>query len=249
MADMLKNIKVIEYDSIGSTNAEAKRYAISCEDFEPVLFAARAQSAGRGRLGRSFLSREGKGIYMSLLYFTDKALCDAISVTTAAAAFTAQAIETAIGAEMKIKWVNDIYNEHGKVAGILTETVMASGKNAIVVGIGINTGASDFPKELQGIASSIGEIDEVQRQAIIESIVNSLLWHAKDPTNTEYMTEYRQRFMLTDADIELLSMGERVGVGKVLGVSDDGGLIFLGDGEREPRIIRTGEVSVRKIQA
>ena len=170
MADMLKNIKVIEYDSIGSTNAEAKRYAISCEDFEPVLFAARAQSAGRGRLGRSFLSREGKGIYMSLLYFTDKALCDAISVTTAAAAFTAQAIETAIGAEMKIKWVNDIYNEHGKVAGILTETVMASGKNAIVVGIGINTGASDFPKELQGIASSIGEIDEVQRQAIIEFV-------------------------------------------------------------------------------
>ena len=82
---MANDFKIIEYDTVGSTNAEAKVYAARAEGFSPVLFVAREQSAGRGRLGRSFLSRRGQGIYMSLLYFTDDALSDAISVTIAVA--------------------------------------------------------------------------------------------------------------------------------------------------------------------
>ncbi len=241
----MHKIRVIEYDSIGSTNAEAKKYAAEADEHIPVLFIAKAQSAGRGRLGRSFLSRDGQGIYMSLLYFTDKKLCDAISVTTAAAVFTAMAIERAICRKMKIKWVNDIYNEYGKVAGILTETVSLNGKNAIIVGIGINIGDGDFPDDLKAIASSIGEIDEAQRQAIVDDIVEALLIHADAPTDTGYMDEYRKRFMLKGAHVELLCAGECVGEGEILGVSDDGGLIFLRDGKEDCEIIRTGEVSVR----
>ncbi len=242
----MHKIKVIEFESVGSTNAEAKKYAAESVECSPVLFVARHQSAGRGRLGRSFLSRRGQGIYMSLLYFTDKRLGDAVSVTTAAAVFAAKAIERVVRKEMKIKWVNDIYNENGKVAGILTETAVSSEKNAIIVGIGINIGDDEFPDELKGIASSIGEIDEAQRQAIIDDIVEALLAHADDPTDTGYMTEYRKRFMLNGAHVELFCAGECVGEGKVLGVSDDGGLIFIRDGNEDHEIIRTGEVSVRK---
>ena len=92
---MRENLKIIEYDSIGSTNSEAKKYALSCDARDPVLFIAREQSAGRGRLGRSFLSRHGRGIYMSLLYFTDERLSDAISVTSATAVVVASEIENA----------------------------------------------------------------------------------------------------------------------------------------------------------
>ena len=242
---MQNGLKIIKYDCIGSTNAEAKRYAAESDSREPVLFLAKEQSAGRGRLGRSFYSRLSGGIYMSLLYFTDSPLADAVSVTTAAAVFVAEAIEGVAGKKMKIKWVNDIYNEHGKVAGILAETLSVGDKTAVVIGIGINTGKDDFPEELHGIASSIGEVDEAARERIVLAIAESLLAHAKNPSDIGYMAGYRQRFMLEGVTVDLLSAGEIIAHGKVLGVSDDGGLVFLKEGESASEIIRTGEVSVR----
>lgn len=242
---MRQSVRIIKYECIGSTNAEAKRYAVENGSREPVLFLAREQSAGRGRLGRDFVSRRDGGIYMSLLYFTDSALSDAISVTTAAAVFVARAIEGATGEEMKIKWVNDVYNSRGKVAGILTETVSVGEYTAVVVGIGINTGKEDFPEEICGIAASIGEIDEGRREHIIGSVTGSLLAHAKKPEGREYMTEYRKRFMLMGVEVALLRAGNIIARGRAEGVTDDGGLILLKEGESKPEIIRTGEVSVR----
>ncbi len=242
---MLNNIKIFEYELIGSTNAEAKKYAASSESREPVLFVAREQSAGRGRLGRSFLSRGGKGIYMSLLYFTREPICDAINVTTAAAVAVARAIEETVGGEMRIKWVNDIYNSGGKAAGILTETVNAGDANAIIVGIGINTGECDFPDELSNIASSIGEVSEEQRIALIERISEGLLCHAEAPCDLTYMEEYRSRSCVIGCEGDIISAGEILGHGRVLDISDDGGLVFLFDGEGAPRTVRSGEISLR----
>ena len=239
---MLEDIKVIEYECIGSTNAEAKKYAAEAESFEPVLFLAREQSAGRGRLGRSFLSRRGRGIYMSLLYFTDDALTDAVLVTTRAAAVVADAIEKVTGVPAKIKWVNDIYNSRGKVAGILAESVFCGEKRAVIVGIGINIGEDDFPPELASIASSIGCVSEKQREKIICLITRGLL----EPESVDHMDEYRRRFMLWGERVELFSAGESLGCGIVLGVDDNGGLILLREGKTDAEIIRTGEVSVRK---
>lgn len=238
---MLGNIKVIEYECIGSTNAEAKEYATCAENFEPVLFIAHEQSAGRGRLGRSFLSRKGRGIYMSLLYFTENSLADAVSVTTRAAVVVARAIEDITGNPMRIKWVNDIYNSRGKVAGILAESLSAGDRRAVIVGIGINIGEDDFSSELASIASSIGEISEEQKKEIVFRIAEGLL-----DGDSDIMDEYRKRFMLGGERVELFSAGESLGCGRVLGVSDDGGLIFLRDGNAEAEIIKTGEVSVRK---
>ena len=242
---MQDKLKIIEYECIGSTNAEAKKYAAAAEERTPVLFLAREQSAGRGRLGRSFYSSLSGGIYMSLLYFTEDSLSDAVSVTTAAAVFTAMAIEKVTGKPMKIKWVNDVYNARGKVSGILTETLSVGDSTAVVVGIGINTGEDSFPPELCGIAASIGEITENQRAEVVDLITDALLAHAKNPQSREYMTEYRKRFMLCGREVELLSAGEVIARGLVEGVSDDGGLIFRRAGSDETETIHTGEVSVR----
>ena len=239
---MLGNIKVIEYECTGSTNADAKEYAARTESFEPVLFVAREQSAGRGRLGRSFLSRRGKGIYMSLLYFTEDDLSDAVSVTTRAAVVVARAVEEVVKSPMRIKWVNDVYNSKGKVAGILAESLSVKARRAVIVGVGINIGEDDFPEELASIASSVGQVSEEQRNAIISLIARGLL----DKTDSDYMSEYRKRFMLCGERVELFSAGESLGCGTVMGVDDGGGLIFLRDGKHETEIIRTGEVSVRK---
>ena len=241
----MENVKIIRYESIDSTNLEAKKYAAQNDSRTPVLFIAREQSAGRGRLGRSFCSRRDGGIYMSLLYFTEHALLDAVSITTAAAVCVARAIEGATGEKMKIKWVNDIYNARGKVAGILAETLSVGNQTAVIVGIGINVGKEDFPLELRGIASSIGVIDDTAKEGIIYSIAEALLAHAKEPTSREYMADYRERFMLAGAEVNLLRADEIIARGRVEGVTDDGGLIFLRLGAAEPEIIHTGEVSVR----
>jgi len=239
------NIKI--FDVIDSTNSEAKRTALShgsqCS-FEPTLLIAKAQTLGRGRMGRRFVSDLG-GIYMSLVYVTENPLSDAVSITTAAAAVVAEAIESVVGAPMKIKWVNDIYNDRGKVAGILAETVSVGECTAVIVGIGINSGASDFPEEIQSIASSIGELDG-KEGLLIAKIADGLLSCAQNPRDRSYMTAYRERFMLAGKTVDLIIGGERMGSGRVVGVDDNGGLLLLPDGQNETVTIQSGEVSVRE---
>lgn len=242
---MMENeIDVRIFDLVDSTNSEAKRCA---EDSlrSPVLFVAREQSQGRGRMGRSFLSRRAMGIFMSLLYFTDKPMCDAVSVTTAAAAIVAKEIESVSGNPMKIKWVNDIYNDRGKVCGILTETLPVGGGFAVIVGIGINIGDDTFPEELKNIASSIGDIGG-NEDGLIAKITDALLFHSRFPEDRSYMAEYRKRFMLEGEQVDFLQNGEKVGSGRVVGVDDDGSLIYVPDGKNEAVALRSGEVSVRK---
>lgn len=241
-------VEVFCFDCIPSTNLEAKSYATLKKNGEkaaPALFIASEQSAGRGRLGRSFLSRRDRGIYMSLLYFTDEALSDAVTITTAAAVVVASCLERASGEKMMIKWVNDIYSKQGKVAGILTETVSTEIGQAVIVGIGINLGENDFPDDLKGIAASVPELGFERECELIARICDNLLEQSLDCRNRGYMEEYRRRMLFVGEETELLRCGERVGHGKVLGVDDDGGLVFLPQGETKPIVVHTGEISVR----
>ena len=248
---MTHSAEVFVFEEIDSTNSEAKRRAVFAAEngnFSPILILAKSQSAGRGRMGRSFLSRADSGIYMSLLYFTDKPLSDAVSVTTAAAAFVAEEIERVTDSPMKIKWVNDVYSDRGKVAGILVESVPVSSEICgVIVGIGINTGEDDFPEELQGIAASIGNVCG-KEEKMVASIADRLLAHADAPDNRDYMDAYRKRFMLSGERVCLIRCGEDVDEGTVIGVDDDGGLLFIPDRGSEAITIRSGEVSVRKIK-
>ena len=236
------------FDLIDSTNAEAKRRALSLADngeFKPRLFLAKEQSAGRGRMGRAFLSRGGRGLYFSLLYFTDKPLQDAVSVTTAAAAVVSLAIERATGNSMRIKWVNDIYNDRGKVCGILAESLpVCGGRVAMIVGVGINVGEDDFPDDLKNIASAVGDVSG-RENALIADIVKGLLSHANDPEDRGFMKDYRKRFMLEGEKVDLLQAGEIICSGTVVGVDDDGGLLLLQSDKSEVLTVRSGEISVR----
>ena len=237
----VEQIKVRAYEIIDSTNNEAKRYAASATDRTPVLFVAKEQSAGRGRVGRSFVSRCNMGIYMTLLYFVDT-VSDTVSVTTHAAVAVATSIERVAGKPMKVKWVNDIFDECGKVSGILVEGQMTSLGYAVAVGIGINTGAGDFPEELKNIASSIGDIGS-SAKTLVALIVKKLLDHANAPANKSYMDDYRARFMLSGKDVVLSMADGEDKPGRVVGVDDEGGLIIDTSSGRE--VIKSGSVSVR----
>ena len=240
---------VFVYDSIDSTNTEAKRQTSELfrdGRLEPRVLVARQQTAGRGRLGRSFYSPDQKGIYMSYLYFTDRPMKDTVSVTTGAAVAVAEAIERFVDRKMRIKWVNDIYDERGKVCGILAEAVSVAPYTAVIIGVGINIGEGEFPEELRGIASSIGSV-EGRESELVAAIVDGLAKIAED-TDHRYMEGYRERFMLEGVEVDLIRADEIVAHGRVLGVDDEGELVFLPDGENETAIIRSGEISVRNFK-
>lgn len=151
-------------DTIDSTSTAARRAAESDRTagrVPPVtLFCARAQTAGRGRLGRDFFSPSGTGLYMTLLVPTSLPLSDAVGVTAGAAVAAAKVVEDLTGLTPGIKWVNDLYLGGRKVAGILTEAVSpltAGQPTCLLVGIGLNLTTQTFPDGLRAPAASLSD--------------------------------------------------------------------------------------------
>ena len=104
----LKSREIRVFPCLPSTNQEAKRMALeSAEQGSAVL--AEEQSAGRGRLGRSFFSPRGNGLYMSVILRPKADVSNAVLITTAAAVGVCRAIDMVTGRHPQIKWVNDLY--------------------------------------------------------------------------------------------------------------------------------------------
>lgn len=101
-------IKLNAFETLDSTNTYLKKLAAEGAS-EGTVVIANAQTAGRGRMGRSFASAQGLGIYMSLLLRPDCAASCAQSLTANTAAAVCMAIETVSGVKPEIKWVNDLY--------------------------------------------------------------------------------------------------------------------------------------------
>ncbi len=240
----LSGTDIYWYGVTSSTNTTARK-----KFFEgartPFLVIADRQTFGRGRMGRKFYSRRG-GIYMSFAFKSDS-LCNAVSVTTAAAAAVTKALYESCEGDFQIKWVNDIYQNGKKVCGILTEAIsVGTNESFIIVGIGINTGKTSFPKEIRDIAGSVTL--KSSKEELIAKITSLLREFSENTQNRSYMDFYREHFMLSGKYVTAISEGESV-CGKVIGVDDDGALLLLRDGESGPIRIFSGEVSIRNINA
>ncbi len=154
-----KQCQIAVFPCLSSTNTTTKQMAVQGEK-EGLVVIAERQSAGRGRMNRSFFSPDGTGLYMSLLVRRTMPAADAVRLTTAAAVATAQAIEAVSGRDTQIKWVNDVYLDGKKVCGILTEGSLIPGTAMLdyaVIGIGVNIAPpkQGFPPEIADIATAI----------------------------------------------------------------------------------------------
>ena len=147
--------RVAFFSSVGSTNDVASSLAAS-GDAEGVVVCADEQTAGRGRRGRSWLSPPGGGLYVSVVWTPARARTDrdrAATLTTLAAGVAlAEAIESAMGLRVDLKWPNDLYLARRKLAGILAE---GAANDAVILGYGINIGPMAFPPELADRATSL----------------------------------------------------------------------------------------------
>jgi BirA family biotin operon repressor/biotin-[acetyl-CoA-carboxylase] ligase len=112
----LKSAQIELFEEISSTNTYLKEKGAEREEMS-VAVASR-QTAGKGRLGRSFYSPQESGVYFSVLLKPTLAIDKAILITTAAAVAVTRALELLGQKNAKIKWVNDIYVNNKKVCGI-----------------------------------------------------------------------------------------------------------------------------------
>lgn len=241
LGDAFSQLHIRAFEEIDSTNTEAKRMAADGFD-GTALITARAQSAGRGRMGRSFYSPEGTGAYFSLLYTPRYSLSDAVRITSATAVATMRAIRNLTGKQTGIKWVNDLYFCDKKVCGILAESIVSEGKIQIILGIGINLCTEDFPQEIASVAGSL-DASELTPECLIAEVVKELAPYLSDAENDSWLEDYRRHSIALGRPIYWLRDGVRHD-GVALEINDAGALIALrNDGTHE--ILSTGEITVR----
>ncbi|MGE5174963.1 MAG: biotin--[acetyl-CoA-carboxylase] ligase [Hyphomicrobiales bacterium] len=152
-----RGVPVEYHDALGSTNDEALRRAAEGAP-EGLVVVAAEQTAGRGRLGRSWWGRTGDSLLFSLLLRPDVPVARFPLFGIAMAAAVAEAGGEAAGATLRVKWPNDVLHGTRKLCGILAESrPNGDGRAALVIGVGINVGqrAEDFPEELRDRATSL----------------------------------------------------------------------------------------------
>ena len=213
---------------------------------EGTVLIADSQTAGRGRLGRSFSSPGGEGIYLSMLLKAESETL--MTLTPRAAVAVCRAIESLCAVRCGIKWVNDVLINERKICGILTEFDAESG--FVIIGVGINVNNREFPPEIENVASSIllrtGE--RLSRSALAAAVIRELD-RACASRNTDLsgcLREYRDRCVNVGRRCFILRGQEKTPV-QVLGVNDDFTLSVLhSDGRTQA--LSAGEVSLRGIE-
>ena len=235
--------------SVGSTNTLCNEKAKSGEA-EGYVAVAGAQTAGRGRRGRSFYSPAGTGIYMSLLLRPHGLTGDQVlGLTTMAAVAVSESIEALSDKKAEIKWVNDIFVDGKKVCGILSEAmyeVPSGALQCVIVGIGINAYAPEagFPPEIAETAGCVFDKPEVDlKNSLVAEVLNRFMKYYDDPKSDAVYDEYRTRSMVIDKDIKVLKKDATLKA-HVLDIDRNCGLVVrYPDGTEE--VLNSGEISIR----
>lgn len=268
LGECREGVRVCLFDSIPSTNTEAKERAAAAAEggipFPATLLAAREQTGGRGRLGRSFYSPPDSGLYMTLaLPLPPGMTADHLArVTPLAAVAARRAIAAVTGRRTQIKWVNDLYLGGRKVCGILTELAAPSPDvRVLVVGWGINLTTQHFPEGLRAPAGSLADPFPDAPPAVIDAgilcgrVARELMVLFEEMRQSgsipaDALADYRAHAYLTGKRVLCTWGGDadttaaRI-TATVEGIADDFSLILRKDnGER--MVMGSGEVSVRE---
>jgi BirA family transcriptional regulator, biotin operon repressor / biotin---[acetyl-CoA-carboxylase] ligase len=147
--------KIVHYFRTDSTNSDALALAAKGAPHGTVVLAEE-QTAGRGRLGRTWYSEKSKGIYCSIILRPPLAPAAAPSLSLMAGLAAQVAVSSSTGLPADIRWPNDLLINTRKVCGILTEmSAEVDRLHAVVIGLGINVNHSEMPAELKPIATSL----------------------------------------------------------------------------------------------
>lgn len=249
-------------ETVDSTNTFAKNLP---QTTSPQLVVSDCQTGGRGRLGRSFSSPSGKGLYLSMAFSPNMDFKKAMLFTSIAALATVNAIQQVTGLRCTIKWVNDVFLGEKKVCGILTEAEsnLESGNiDRIIVGIGVNCFERDFPEDIKETAGYLqNPPKDFDRNHLAAAIVNEFRSLSLEFDQAKIVSLYRSRSNVLGQQILVYNPALAKEIGRndsrlndpirarAVDIDENGGLIIeLLEGRltREMRTLSTGEVTIRK---
>ena len=239
------------YDTIDSTNTKAKELA-RCGAAHGTVVAAQHQSAGRGRLGRSFCSDAGMGVYLSVILRPACKPEQLMHLTCAAAVAACNAVEAVTTLRPNIKWINDLIIGTKKLGGILTELSVepATGlTDYAIIGIGINCGQEpkDFPAELIPMATSLKMATgkKIPPAQLAGELICQL--YAMDQQllteKAAIMQTYKANCITLGQDV-MLNCADTVHYAKAIDLDESGALLVqFPDGST--KWVQSGEASIR----
>ncbi|MFC4652391.1 biotin--[acetyl-CoA-carboxylase] ligase [Lactococcus nasutitermitis] len=237
------NIYVFKETS--STQDLAKQFLSKHPVDKPVIFIANQQSQGYGRRGRLFYSPAETGLYFSvILPNPTNDLFQAGLLTTSMSVVISRVLEEFYPEkDFQLKWVNDIYLETRKVAGIITEAVLdleSNSATSFIMGVGINLATKHFPQNLLAKASGISPDKEINRNQLAARMIEEVIKNSQNYTNPELLVEYRRRSNILEKQVTL-QLGTQVIKGKAEEIKEDGGLLIRQE-NGELKKVRSGEV-------
>ena len=234
LSSALPDLDIEIHPSLPSTNDFAKEG----KEVNRLIIAT-TQSAGRGRMGKSFYSPENRGLYFSYVINPDLEI-ELIPLITIAAAL---AINQALPISSDIKWLNDILIENKKIAGILVEgdlELQTRRFNKIIVGVGINLFSGDNPSELENIMGALSDFyhHPIDKHQILIDFIKSfdqrLLDIHKD--KDRLISDYRK--LCTTLNKKIVYQNK---VYKALDINSMGQLM-VEDENKNQSIIQSGEI-------
>lgn len=244
---LASEFKVIRYEELDSTNSEAWRLIDRLDRPEAshpyphqTVIIAKRQTKGRGQRGHHWQSDLG-GLFMSVILRVDLAAIDAHQITLWSAWGIAKKLQE-VGANVKLKWLNDLLIDRRKVGGILTETRIEAGKiHYAVVGIGINW-TNEVPEgaiaigELPTTLSSMDELIDV----VLEGIALGQTRSANEGMDG-IVAEYLQ--MLCDRNIRKIVDGRELH-GQIIDIRATGELVVIWESDRQQAVYQPQAFSV-----
>lgn len=238
------------FDTITSTNDVLKQLALQGAP-EGTTLVADCQTGGRGRMGRTFLSPSGVGIYLSVLLRPNYKPTELMHLTCASATAACSAIEQTSGFRPGVKWTNDIVYNKRKLAGILTELGLnQDGTTAYaIIGIGFNCNQQlrDFPPAIQDVAGSLKMVTgkETDRALLAAKMIEALYQMNRELLSDRagILARYRQDCITLGQEISLVRRDE-IRHGKALDVDENGALVVRYEDDTI-EAVNSGEVSVR----
>lgn len=242
--------KIIYLNTVNSTNNKAKELAFAGE-MEGTIVIAEEQTAGRGRLGRQFISPKYKGIWMSLILRPNIDPIYISRITLIGAAAVNLAISD-LGIKTYIKWPNDIILQNKKVSGILTEmSAELNQTNYVIMGIGINVNITEaeFPEDLKDKAISLITVTgvKISRKKLVALVLNhfEILYDEfiQNASIKHTIELCKKNSIFIGKEIRVIKKGIAVNA-TALDINDNGELVVKYENGVVDNII-SGEVSTR----
>lgn len=244
-------------ESTSSTNKDAYRLALEGAVNGSAVIA-KMQTAGRGRLGKSWLSVTGKGLYCSIILRPKLDLLDFSKVTLVVGLAVSDVLGEMYDIPIGLKWPNDLYVDDKKLGGILVESSplnCGESEHFVIVGVGVNINHSkyNFPEEIRDNSTSLKleskkDFDCFEIFKVIQKKILLKVQEVEKNGFKEVLIDWKKKDILLGRSVEMVNVKEEVVRGVALGI-DNEGVLQVRDANGNLHKILSGDIRLAQNKA